>query len=181
MANNFWDTEEDLTDSEQERLKPDSDFEADNPSGAAKSVQSARELEYSRSIESTLRDRAEQIQTTDNDPDIPDRFEDDVYASDERAYQAVKASFQRGLGAAQGSRGVDSSVQWGFARVDDFGKIVKKGDPDDSEFTQDNDLLPFGHPKRSVEFDGLGDTPFEEGYETKDTREELEPLFDDRL
>jgi len=120
----FWETEEDLTDREQERFKPNTDFEADNPDGAAKSIRSARELEYERDIESVLRDRAQAIQDINDDPDIPNRYEDDVYTSDARAYQAVKAVFQRGLGAAQGSRGVDSPVQWGLARVDEFGGIV---------------------------------------------------------
>jgi len=100
----FWEDERDLTDKEQERLQPDSDFESDNPDGAAKSVESASQLEYSQGIEETLDDRAEAIQETNNDPDIPDRYEDDVYATDARAEQAVRAVFARGLGAAQSSR-----------------------------------------------------------------------------
>lgn len=181
MAKEFWETEQDLTDAQQERLNPDTDFEADNPDGAAKSVESAEELDYSPQIERVLEERAESIQTIDNDPDTPNRFEDDVFASDERAENAVKAVFQRGLGAAQGSRGVESSVQWGFARVDEFGGIVKEGEPDDPEYDQDNDLLPFGHPDRSVDFDGVDETPFVDGMPDEETQEELEPLFDERL
>jgi len=177
----FWEDERDLTDKEQERFKPDTDFESDNPDGAAKSVKSATQLEYSPKVEGVLEDRAEAIQQTNNDPNIPDRYEDDVYSSQARAEQAVKAVFARGLGAAQSSRGVESSVQWGFARVDEFGGIVKEGSADDSDYNQDNDLLPFGHPDRSVEFSGLGDTPFVEGVPEEDTKDDLQPLFEDRL
>jgi len=175
----FWTTEEDLTDAEQERIKPDTDFESSNPDGAAKSVESARQLSYSPAIESTLNERARAIQETDNDPDVPDRYEDDVFATDQRARQAVRGVFQRGLGAAQGSRGVESSVQWGFARVDEFGGIVKQGEPDDSEYTQDNDLLPYGHPRRRVDDppNGLGDTPFVKGEPDQQRKEKLNPLF----
>lgn len=175
MVEEFWADEQDLTDAEQERFEPDTDFEADNPDGAAKSIDSARQLSFDEEIRDPLRDRAEAIQTIDNDPGIPDKFEDDVYRSDDRAYQALKASFQRGLGAAQSTRGVDSSIQWGFARVDDFAKTVKSGEPDDAEFTSDNDLLPDGHPLASRD----GDQPFVEGLPDEDKRMEIEKeLFD---
>ncbi len=170
----FWQTEKDLSDAEQERFKPDTDFESSNPDGAAKSIESARQLEYSGAIEDALEDRAEAIQTIDNDPDIPDRFEDDVYRSESRAEQALFASFARGLGAAQSTRGVESSVQWGFARVDDFAKTVKTGEPDDAEFTSDNDLLPDGHPLASR---GDGE-PFVEGVPSGDDRERVMEVFD---
>ncbi len=174
MANKpFWQTERDLTDSEQERFEPDTDFETSNPDGAAKSIESARQLEYSGAIEDALEDRAEAIQTIDNDPDKPDRFEDDVYRSEDRAEQALFASFARGLGAAQSTRGVESSVQWGFARVDDFAKTVKTGEPDDAEFTSDNDLLPDGHPLATRG----DDQPFVEGVPTGEGRERIMEVF----
>jgi len=170
----FWQTERDLTDSEQDRLTPNTDFESSNPDGAAKSIESARQLEYSGAIEDALEDRAEAIQTIDNDPDIPDRFEDDVYRSEDRAEQALFASFARGLGAAQSARGVDSAVQWGFARVDDFAKTVKAGEPDDAEFTSDNDLLPDGHPLASRG----DDEPFVAGAPSGDERDRIMEVFD---
>jgi len=173
MADPFWQDEADLTDDEQERIKPDTDFESSNPEGAAKSIESARSIEYSGPITDALQDRADAIQTIDNDPDIPDRFEDDVYRSDDRALQALKASFNRGLGAAQSSRGVDSPVQWGFARVDDFAKTVKSGEPDDAEFTSDNDLLPDGHPLASRD----GDQPFVEGVPDMELQDELDDEY----
>jgi hypothetical protein len=177
----FWETEQDLTDAEQERFEPDTDFESSNPDSAAASVPAAAALRYDEGIQAELEERAEAIQTVENDPDIPDRFEDDVYATDTRAEQALAASFARGLGAAQSTRGVESAVQWGFARVDDFAKTVKTGAPDDAQFTSDNDLLPFGHELRSVEFDGLADQPFVDGVPDDETQAELEPLFEERL
>lgn len=177
----FYESEDDLTDAEQERIKPDTDFEADNPDGAADSIRSARQLDFSAAIEDELRERAETIQTTDNDPGTPDRYEDDIYKSEDRALRALKASFARGLGAAESSRGVKSPARWGFARTGDFAKTVKSGDPDDAEFVSDNDLLPSGHPKRSVEDppDGLGDQPFVEGVPDEDRKDKLDPLIDD--
>ena len=175
----FWETEEDLTDAEQERLDLDTDFDADNPDDAASSIRAARNLAYSDPIDDIIEDRAEAIQNTNNDPDIPDKYEDDVFTSEQRAEQALRAVFQRGLGAAQGSRGVESAVQWGIARVDEFGGIVKEGEPDDSEYNQDNDLLPMGHPKRSLDDppEGVDETPFVEGMPGDETKDELQPVF----
>jgi len=62
-----------------------------------------------------------------------------------------------------------SSIQWGFARVDDFAKTVKTGSPDDAEFTSDNDLLPDGHPLASRD----GDQPFVEGVPSGEKRESI--------
>lgn len=173
MVQAFWETETDLTDAEQERFEPDTDFESSNPDGAAASIESATELEFSDQLDEPLRDRAEAIQTIDNDPDVPDRFEDDVFRSEDRAFQALKASASRGMGAAQSTRGVDSPVQWGLARVDDFAKTIKAGEPDDAEFTSDNDLLPDGHPLASRD----GEQPFVEGVPEGETRTTIEDEF----
>jgi hypothetical protein len=169
----FWQTEKDLTDAQQERIKVNEDFEAQNPDGAAASISSAEAIEFNADLEQTLEERAEAIQTIDNDPDKPDRFEDDVYRSQERAEQAVFASALRGMGAATSTKGVESPVRWGIARVDDFAKTVKTGDPDDAEFVSDNDLLPDGHPLASRD----GEQPFVEGVPEGDTRDRLEEMF----
>jgi len=181
MPDPFWKTEQDLSDSEQEQYQPDTDFESDNPDGAAKSIQSASALDYNEKVDAFIEDRAKAIQETNNDPDIPDRYEDDVFTSQQRAEQALAAVFSRGMGASQDSRGTKSAVQWGFARVDEFGGIVKEGEPDDSDYNQDNDLLPFGHEDRSVDFDGVGDTPFVDGEPDNETKDKLQPLFEARL
>jgi hypothetical protein len=88
-----------------------------------------------------------------------------VYASDERALSAMKGVFRRGSGAFSRSsvEGV-SRAQWSFGRTADFADIVKFGEPDDPDYTQDRDLLPRGHPKAKPEETGeLGEMPFVEG------------------
>jgi hypothetical protein len=169
----FYLTEKDLTDEEQEKFKPDADFDSDQPEGAAKSIESAKEISFSDQIEEGLRERAEVMQNTKNDPDIPDVWEDDIYRTDERAFQAVKGSFLRGLGAAQSSRGVESNIRWSYARVDDFAKSVKSGEADDeSQF--DQDLHPTGHPLASREETGdLDDQPFVKGEPDQEKKNEI--------
>lgn len=173
MPRPFWETEQDLTDAQQERIQVNEDFDAQNPDGAAASIESADAIEFNAELEKTLEERAEQIQTIGNDPDVPDRFEDDVYRSEDRAEQAVFASALRGMGAATGSKGVESPVRWGIARVDDFATTIKTGEPDDAEFVSDNDLLPDGHPLASRD----GEQPFVEGVPEGDKREDLEARF----
>jgi len=149
---------------------------ATNPPGSAASIESAREIEFSQQIEDELRERARKIQTVNNDPDIPDRFEDDVYRSEERAFDALKAVFRRGTGAySQSSAPGVSRAQWAFGRTADFADIVKFGEPDDPDFTQDNDLLPDGHPLAIRD----GETPFYEGMPTEAQIDEIDAFFDD--
>lgn len=173
MPKPFWETEQDLTDAEQERFSPDTDFQSQSPDGAAESIQSAAAIEFDQQLEQVIEDRADAVQTIDNDPDKPDRFEDDVYQSTQRAEQALKASALRGMGAAQSSRGVESPVRWGLARVDDFAKTIKTGEPDDAEFVSDNDLLPNGHPLATRD----GEQPFVEGVPDPDDREAIEEEY----
>jgi len=172
----FWETEQDLTDAQQERITVNEDFESQQPDGAAASIPAAAAIDFNPELEQTLDERAEAIQTVNNDPDKPDRFEDDVFVSEARAEQALHASALRGMGAATSTKGVESPVRWGIARVDDFAKTVKTGDPDDAEFTSDNDLLPLGHPLRSVEDAGQ---PFVEGVPSGEKREKIEGVIDE--
>ena len=147
-----------------------------NPEGSAASIESAAEIRFSDQIEAELRERARKIQTVNNDPDIPDRFEDDVYRSEERAFDALKAVFRRGTGAySRSSAPGVSRAQWAFGRTADFADIVKFGDPDDPDFTQDNDLLPDGHPLAIRD----GETPFYEGMPTEAQIDEIDAFFDD--
>jgi hypothetical protein len=169
MPKPFWETEKDLTDKQQERIKVNEDFESQNPDGAAKSIESAEQIEFNPQLEETLRERARAIQNIENDPDKPDRFEDDVFRSFDRAFQAMKASALRGMGAATSTKGVESPVRWGIARSDDFAKTIKAGDPDDAEFTSDNDLLPDGHPKASRE----SGSPFIEGIPSQEKQDDI--------
>ena len=148
----------------------------DNPAGSAASIEAAQDIEFSQQIEDELMERAEKIQTVDNDPAIPDRFEDDVYRSTERAFDALKAVFRRGSGAFSRTsvEGV-SRAQWSFGRTADFADIVKFGEPDDPDFTSDNDLLPDGHPLAKRD----GETPFVEGYPDAEKRQEIDDFIAD--
>jgi len=147
-----------------------------NEPGSAASIESAASIQFGEQIMQEIEERARKIQTVDNDPNIPDRFEDDVYRSQERAENALKAVFRRGSGAFSSTsvEGV-SRAQWSFGRTADFADIVKFGSPDDPDYVQDNDLLPDGHPDAIRD----GETPFVEGEPTVDQRAEIEAFLDD--
>lgn len=62
----------------------------------------------------------------------------------------LKAVYRRGAGAYSTSHrpGV-SRAAWSMARVNAFLRLVRSGSPSNSKYTQDNDLLPSGHPRKS--------------------------------
>lgn len=64
----------------------------------------------------------------------------------------LKAVYRRGAGAYSTSHrpGV-SRAAWSMARVNAFLKLVRSGKPSNSKYTQDNDLLPKGHPRKASE------------------------------
>tara|TARA_Y100000592_G_scaffold10428_1_gene14749 strand:+ start:10151 stop:11023 length:873 start_codon:yes stop_codon:yes gene_type:complete len=61
----------------------------------------------------------------------------------------LRAVYKRGVGAFQTSHSpaVKSERQWALARVNAFLYLVKNGRPENKKYTQDNDILPKGHPK----------------------------------
>jgi len=60
----------------------------------------------------------------------------------------LKAVFRRGAGAYSDShREGISRNQWAYARVDAFLYLVRNGEPENENYTQDNDLLPEDHPR----------------------------------
>ena len=62
----------------------------------------------------------------------------------------LKAVYRRGAGAYSTSHrpGVSRGA-WAMARVNAFLKLVRSGKPSNPKYTQDNDLLPSGHPRKS--------------------------------
>jgi HK97 family phage portal protein len=62
----------------------------------------------------------------------------------------LKAVYRRGAGAFSTSHrtGVGRE-QWAIARVNAFLTLVRRGKPEDADYTTDYDLLPDGHPKKS--------------------------------
>ena len=62
----------------------------------------------------------------------------------------LKAVYRRGAGAYSRSHAPKMSRHgWAIARVNAFLKLLRSGKPSNSAYTQDNDLLPKGHPKKS--------------------------------
>ena len=62
----------------------------------------------------------------------------------------LKAVYRRGAGAfSQSHREGMTRARWAIARVNAFLHLVRTGKPKNSNYVQDNDLLPKGHPKRS--------------------------------
>lgn len=62
----------------------------------------------------------------------------------------LKAVYRRGAGAFSSThRPSMSRSGWGVARVNAFLKLVRSGRPSNPKYTQDNDLLPAGHPRKS--------------------------------
>ena len=62
----------------------------------------------------------------------------------------LKAVYRRGTGAFSAThRPGMSRSGWGVARVNAFLKLVRSGRPANPKYTQDNGLLPAGHPKKS--------------------------------
>lgn len=62
----------------------------------------------------------------------------------------LKAVYRRGAGAFSSShRPGKTRDQWAMARVNAYLKLLKSGRPENSNYNQDNDLLPAGHPRSS--------------------------------
>ena len=62
----------------------------------------------------------------------------------------LKAVYRRGAGAFSTSHAPKMSRHgWAIARVNAFLTLLRTGKPSNSAYTQDNDLLPKGHPKKS--------------------------------
>ena len=63
---------------------------------------------------------------------------------------ALKSVYRRGAGAFSTSHAPKMSRHGGaMARVNAFLTLLRTGKPDNSNYKQDNDLLPKGHPKKS--------------------------------
>jgi Pyruvate/2-oxoacid:ferredoxin oxidoreductase delta subunit len=62
----------------------------------------------------------------------------------------LKAVYRRGAGAYSTShRPGKTRSQWAMARVNAFLRLLLSGKPSKASYTQDNDLLPAGHPRSS--------------------------------
>ena len=97
-------------------------------------------IEVSEQVEKTLKDKIEEH----NKKNPQDSQKADL--------GMLKAVWRRGAGAysvgTPGRRGM-TRPQWSMGRVNAFLKILSGSAPSDKDYTQDNDLLPKGHPKHS--------------------------------
>jgi hypothetical protein len=97
----------------------------------------AKSIKFSKKTEDTLRSKMEKHNEKAGDG--------------RRATLAMlKAVYRRGAGAYSSSHrpGVSRDA-WAMARVNAFLRLLRSGRPAKSSYTQDNDLLPSGHPKSS--------------------------------
>jgi len=114
-----------------------------NPKGKGTAKGDAK---TTRSAKVTQKDRATLQKKSD---DFNERYKDKLgYGVTVGMLSAV---YQRGLGAfnKSSSPAVKNASQWAFARVNAFLYLVKNGRPENSNYKQDNDLLPAKHPKSS--------------------------------
>jgi starvation-inducible DNA-binding protein len=102
------------------------------------SASSGRKVTFSKKVEDSLKEKVE----THNKSVTAD--------SKKVTLSMLKAVYRRGAGAFSTSHRPDQNRNsWAHARVNAFLKLVKSGSPSNSKYTQDNDLLPSGHPKSS--------------------------------
>lgn len=123
---------------------PKSDTPNPSPKGqgtAGGSAAGKRGAEVSREDEKTLADKADEFNKRESNTKYG-----------KAGLGALKSVFQRGLGAYNTSRSPEvaragGAKQWALARVNAFLYLLKNGRPQNRAYTQDNDLLPKGHPK----------------------------------
>lgn len=123
---------------------PKSDTKNPEPKGkgtAGGSAAGKRGAEVSAEDEKTLKDKADEF----NDREANTKY-------GRATLGVLKSVFQRGLGAYNTSRSPEvaragGAKQWALARVNAYLYLLKNGRPQNTKYTQDNDLLPKGHPK----------------------------------
>jgi len=80
--------------------------------------------------------------------------------------------YERGMGAYQDThRPGMSPQQWSMARVNAFLYLVRNGNPENDAYTQDNDLLPDGHPKKGETESSENDTKVKNPMAEEETKE----------
>lgn len=85
----------------------------------------------------------------------------------------LKAVYRRGAGAFSSThRPSQNRASWSMARVNAYLTLVRSGRPKNSKYTQDNDLLPKGHPRSTKKAQGdLTTADLREGGGLKNTEQ----------
>lgn len=108
-----------------------------NKSGSASGTKAASKIKFSDRVVTSLKNKVKE----NNEKAKKGR---------KASLPMLKAVYRRGAGAYSTShRPGKTRDQWAMARVNAFLKLLRSGKPDNSAYTQDNDLLPAGHPKSS--------------------------------
>ncbi len=103
-----------------------------NPKGSASD---GKKITFSAAVEKSLKNKVE-----DHNKKAPD--------GRKATLSMLKAAYRRGAGAYSTShRPGKTRGQWAMARVNAFLRLLKSGKPSKAAYTQDNDLLPSGHPR----------------------------------
>jgi len=106
-----------------------------NDEGSADST--PEDIDFSDQVETALQNKVDE--------------HNEEYGDDESkrvTLRKLKAVFRRGAGAYSDShREGMTRNQWSFARVNAFLYLLRNGNPENDAYTQDNDLLPDGHPR----------------------------------
>ena len=130
---------------------PKSDTKNPNPKGkgtAKGDARTTRGAEVDKSTEESLQKKADEFN---------EKYKDKLgYGAN---IGALKAVYQRGLGAYNTSRSPEVAArggakQWAMARVNAYLYLLKNGRPQNKKYTTDYDLLPAKHPKKE-EFDSI--------------------------
>jgi hypothetical protein len=123
---------------------PKSDTKNPNPKGegtAKGDASTSRGAEVTKDVEESLQKKADEFN---------EKYKDKLgYGAN---IGALKSVYQRGLGAYNTSRSpsvaaAGGAKQWAMARVNAYLYLLKNGRPQNTKYTQDNDLLPAKHPK----------------------------------
>lgn len=99
------------------------------------SAASGKGITFSKSVETSLQNKVEE-----HNKKAP--------KGRKATLRMLKAVYRRGAGAFSTShRPGKTRGQWAMARVNAFLRLLKSGKPSKAAYTQDNDLLPSGHPR----------------------------------
>lgn len=106
-----------------------------NKKGSAKGIKAARKVNFSASVEKSLKEKVSKHNEKSSD-------------GRKASLGMLKAVYRRGAGAFSVSHrpGMNRN-QWAMGRVNAFLRLLKSGKPSNPAYTTDNDLLPASHPR----------------------------------
>lgn len=131
---------------ESEPAPPEDQIEGSDENKPGSASGAGNNIEVSERTETALRNKVKEHNEAMQDGDRPNYTRTTL--------GQLKAVYRRGAGAYSQSHrpGVPRSA-WAMARVNAFLYLLRNGNPENSKYVTDNDLLPEGHPK-STRSDG---------------------------